>query len=774
MNLLNAPRDVRPARACPSNLVTRGLIVLALVLAVFAAPRDATAQTYRFNSVAIEGNQRVDPGTVLTYAGISRGETVTAGQLNDAYQRILDSGLFETVQMVPQGNRLLIKVNEYPTISRISFEGNRKIKDDDLEGIVESRSRQVFSPSRAERDAAEISKAYVQNGRVAARVTPKIIRRSENRVDLVFEIFEGRGIEIERVSFVGNKAYSDRRLRRVVESKQAGLLRALIARDTFVEDRLAFDQQVLTDFYQSRGYVDFRVTGTNAEMARERDGYFVTFNIQEGQQFRFGTISVTSDIPTVNADAYRDVLRLKPGVVYSPSLVEEAIARMERLGIRHGVDFLRVEPRITRNDRDLTLDIEFALVRGPRVFVERIDIEGNTTTLDRVIRRQINTVEGDPFNPREIREAAERIRALGYFKEADVNAREGSRPDQVVVDVEVEETTTGSLTFGGSFSSDSGLGLSIGLRERNFLGRGQTLGASLSVSGDEANYSIDFIEPAFLGRNVAFSFSSSYIETSNDNSLFDTTYANFRPGLTFPVAERSRITLYYSATYSDQGAYVGASPTLAAESALGGLWSSAIGYRFVYDSRDVGLNPNAGVMIDTGVEVAGLGGDQEYVKSTMRVVGETRVFNEEVTLRGILEAGAIDFSSTPTSRAADRFTHKVIRGFEPNGMGPTQSGEHLGGNLYAALKFEAEFPLGLPEEFGVTGGAFYDIGSIWNVDTIGPPLPTSTSFRPRHVVGLSLFWESPFGPIRMDFSKALEKEPFDIERNFDFSVRTDF
>lgn len=774
MNLLKAPRDVQSARSCTTTFVARGLIVLALVLAVFAAPRDASAQTYRFNSVAIEGNQRVDPATVLTYAGISRGETVTAGQLNDAYQRVLDSGLFETVQMVPQGGRLLIKVTEYPTINQISFEGNRKIKDDDLEGIVESRSRQVFSPSRAERDAAEISNAYVQNGRVAARVTPKVIRRSENRVDLVFEIFEGRGIEIERVSFVGNKAYSDRRLRRVVESKQAGLLRALIARDTFVEDRLAFDQQVLTDFYQSRGYVDFRVTGTNAELARERDGYFVTFNIQEGQQFRFGDITVTSDIPTVNADTYRDVLRIKSGVVYSPSLVEEAIARMERLGIRHGVDFLRVEPRITRNDRDLTLDIEFALVRGPRVFVERIDIDGNTTTLDRVIRRQFDTVEGDPFNPREIREAAERIRALGYFKDADVNAREGSRPDQVVVDVDVEETTTGSLTFGGSFSSDAGLGVSIGLRERNFLGRGQTLATSLSVSGDEANYSIDFIEPAFLGRDVAFSFSSSYVETSNDNSLFDTTYANFRPGLTFPVAERSRMTLYYSATYSDQGGYLGASPTLAAESNLGGLWSSAIGYRFVYDSRDVGLNPNAGILIDTGVEVAGLGGDQEFVKSTLRLVGETRVFNEEVTLRGILEGGAIDFSGTPTSRAADRYTHKVMRGFEPNGMGPTQSGEHLGGNLFAALKFEAEFPLGLPEEFGMTGGAFYDIGSIWNVDTIGPPLPVSTSFKPRHVVGLTLFWESPFGPIRMDFSKALEKEPFDIERNFDFSVRTDF
>ena len=570
MNVLNAWRDVRQARFSLKSFVARGLIVFAILLASFAAPEDASAQTYRFTSVSIEGNQRIEPGTILTYAGISRGQTVSAGQLNDAYQRIVDSGLFETVEIEPRGSQLVIRVREYPTINKIAFEGNRKIKDDNLTSIVQSKSRQVFSPSQAERDAANISQAYVENGRVAARVTPKIIRRSDNRVDLVFEIFEGKGIEIQRVSFVGNKVYSDRRLRRVVGSKQAGLLRAIVNRDTFVEGRLQFDEQVLTDFYQSRGYVDFRVTGTNAELARERDGYFVTFNIQEGQQFRFGRITTTSELPEANSAEFQNVLKIKPGVVYSPTLVENSIARMERLAIKKGIDFLRVEPNITRNDRALTLDVEFRLVRGPRVFVERIDIEGNTTTLDRVIRRQFDTVEGDPFNPREIRETAERIRALGYSSDAEVNAREGSRPDQVVVDVDVEETTTGSLTFGGSYSTDAGLGISVGFRERNFLGRGQTLAANVSLSGDRSNYSINFIEPAFLGRDVAFSFSSAYVETDSDNSLYDTTYANFRPGITFPLAERSRMTLYYSAAYSDLGNYTGASPTLAAEAALGG------------------------------------------------------------------------------------------------------------------------------------------------------------------------------------------------------------
>ena len=407
------------------------LQILAFALLSFgflASPQAADAQTYRFDSVSVEGNRRVEPGTILTYAGIERGQTVSAGELNAAYQRILDSGLFESVSVEPAGNRLRITVSEYPTINKIAFEGNNRLKDDELRGFIESSPRQVFNPDKAERDAATLSEAYVQNGRIAARVNPRIIRRSENRVDLVFEIFEGKKIEVQRIGFVGNRAYSDRRLRRVVQSKQAGLLRALIEKDTFVEDRIAFDRQVLTDFYQSRGYVDFRITGVNAELTREKDAYFITFNIQEGQQFSFGDLTTISEVDGVEPAAYQDTLKIRPGVTYSPTLIENSIARMERLAIKEGRDFLRVEPRITRNERALTLDMEFALVRGPRVFIERIDIKGNTTTLDRVIRRQFDTVEGDPFNPREIRAAAERIRALNYFETADVNAREGIAP----------------------------------------------------------------------------------------------------------------------------------------------------------------------------------------------------------------------------------------------------------------------------------------------------------------------------------------------------------
>nr|WP_235862152.1 outer membrane protein assembly factor BamA [Roseovarius litorisediminis] len=735
----------------------------------------AEAQNYRFSTVAIEGNQRVEPGTIINYAGIAQGETISAAQLNDAYQRILGSGLFESVSIEPQGSRLLIKVTEYPTINKIAFEGNRKLKDEDLEGFIESRVRQVFSPTKAERDAGVLAEAYSQNGRVSARVTPKVIRRSDNRVDLVFEIFEGKKIEVQRIGFVGNRAYSDRRLRRVIGSKQAGLLRALIERDTFVEDRIQFDRQVLSDFYQSRGYVDFRVTGTNAELARERDAYFVTFNVQEGQQFRFGEITTVSEISEADADEYHKALKIRPGVVYSPTLVENSISRMERLAIKNGVDFLRVEPRITRNDRELTLDVEFALVRGQRIFIERIDIEGNTTTLDRVIRRQFDVVEGDPFNPRQIREAAERIRALRYFNTADVDAREGSRPDQVVVDVNVEETTTGSVSIGASFSSSNGLGIQLGFSERNFLGRGQSLTASVLAGADRANYNIDFVEPAFLGRNVAFGLRFALLETDSDNNLFDTTTAIFRPSLTFPVSENGRLGFFYNASYQDMTNYTGLSGIIAAETAQGDLWTSGVGYEYTFDTRRTGLNPNAGILLAFGQEFAGLGGDNDFIKTSARLIGQTKVLNEEVTLRASLEGGFLNFQGGQNSRTIDRFTEQVIRGFEPNGIGPTEGTEHLGGNYFAALKLEAEFPLGLPDEYGITGGAFYDVGSIWGVNTRNATgVISSKNFKDRHVIGLSVFWQSPFGPLRMNFSTALKSEPGDLEQNFDLTVKTEF
>ena len=390
---LSSNRFKTTGRGAKGLLTSSGLaFFLAISGVTVTAPQVVVAQSYAFQRIEIEGTQRIEAATILSYLGIAQGETVSAAQLNDGYQRLVGSGLFEDVQILPRGNTLVVKVREYPTINVVSVEGNRKVKDDIFSPLLKSQPRQVYNPANAELDVQTITEVYQAQGRLAAQVTPKIIRRSNNRVDLVFEVVEGKNVEVERLSFVGNRQFSDSRLRRVLETKQAGILRALIRADTYAPERIEFDKQVLRDFYLSRGFVDFKTTGVTSEFSRERDAFFITFSVQEGQQFRFGNITTSSEVTGVDAADYQAVHKLRSGVVYSPALMDNAIARMERLAIRNGQDFVRVEPRVTRNERARTLDIDLVLVRGPRIIVERIDIEGNATTLDRVVRNQFRVV----------------------------------------------------------------------------------------------------------------------------------------------------------------------------------------------------------------------------------------------------------------------------------------------------------------------------------------------------------------------------------------------
>ena len=764
------------------NTARQKLIAISLFVSMvfLLLPNIVSAQSFALRSVTIEGNNRIEDSAIIGYAGIAPGQTLTGGDLNAAFQNILASGLFESVDLEPRGNNLLISVVEYPTINVINFEGNRRLKDDALSQAIQSQSRRVFNPSVAESDAVAIAEAYAQQGRIAARVTPRIIRRSDNRVDLVFEIFEGALAEIERLGFVGNRQFSDRRLRRVLATKQAGILRRFFRSDTLIEDRIEFDKQVMRDFYQSRGYVDFRVTGVNAELAGERDGYFITFNVEEGQQFTFGEITTVSNIADADAEEYQNALKIRTGVVYSPSLVESSIARMERLANKQGLDFVRIEPRITRNDRDLSLNVEFVVDRGQRIFIERIDIEGNTTTLDRVVRQQFNVVEGDPFNPREIRESAERIRALGFFANSEVNAREGSRPDQVIVDVDVEEQNTGSLSFGGTYSTDNGFGLVAGFRERNFLGRGQTLSVDVSTSPDVNNYQLSFTEPRFLGRNVALGFNLAYQDQSPQGSRFTNTIGSFQPFLGFQLGEQSTMQLRYS--YESVQMNVAAASAVAgsvidAEAARGTQQSSSIGYTYQYDSRVGGLNPDAGVLFEFGQDF-GLGGDIEFIRTTAKAVAQRKILQGEVTLRATVEGGMIHAPNNDT-RIHNRFAlnSSQFRGFEPLGIGPRdQTGtanDGLGGKYFAVARFDAEFPIGLPEEYGISGGVFYDIGSLWDTDGSLTNV-VGNDFSLRQTIGVSLFWDTPIGPLRFNFSRALQKEAFDQEQNFNLTIRTEF
>ncbi len=757
-----------------SGLVTASALALSIGLAGFAIAQDIALE-----NIVIDGNIRIEEATILAYAGITPGGTITAGQANDALRRLQDTGLFETVDLRVDGGTIFIDLQEYPTINQISIEGNDLLDDDALAALLTSQPRRVYSPSIAEADAQAIVDAYRQTGRLSATVTPQIIRRSDNRVDLAFEITEGRVVETESITFVGNRAFSDRRLRRVLQSTQAGFFRAIISRDTFVADRLAFDQQLLTDFYRDRGYVDFEVQSVTSELARARDGFFVTFNVVEGQSFSFGTVTATSDLPEVDVAEFQDAIDLRDGVTFSPRLVDRTITRLENLATEKSLRFIRVEPRITRNDEDLTLDVEFAIVRGPRVFVERIDIEGNATTLDRVVRRQFDLVEGDPFDPREIRQAAERIRALQFFENVDVNSRTGTSNDQVIVDVDLEEAPTGTLGFSVNYSSDVGTGLAVQFNERNWRGRGQTVGVSFDTTSGSRSLAFNFIEPAYLRRDLELSLSVFSNSTDQQNASYNTSEIGVSGALEFPISEYGRLRPSLRIAQEELTNVPAASSEILKREA-GSFDASAIGLGYIYDTRGVGLDPTSGVLFRANAELGGLGEDQ-YVRTTALVQGETTALREEVSLRAAFEIGSLNMLDG-NSRVTDRFFlgSRQMRGFDAGGIGPRDlnSGNRdaLGANQFAVARFEAGFPLGLPAEYGLSGGVFYDIGTLWGLDDVvgtGGNLVDDDSYV-RSTVGFSIFWETQIGPLRFNFSRPVANESYDRTRSFDLAVEARF
>lgn len=775
MRKTTASRAVARSLTRERFLLRTWMISLAFLVISAALASSALAQSFRFSNILIEGNNRVEYGMILARAGLKQGEGYDAAELNDAYQNIVATGLFETIDFKPSGGTLKITVVERPTINRISFEGNNRINNSEIDALVQSEQGRVFNPLQVEKDVAAITDAYRSKGRVAASITPKIIKLSDNRVNLVFEIAEGGIVEIERLSFVGNRDFSDQRLRRVLETKQAGFFRFLIAKDTYVADRIDFDKQVLTDFYRSRGYVDFRVLDVEPELTRNRNAYFLTFTVEEGQAYKFGKISVRSEYPGVDADEYAKQLRLSAGDVYSPTSIDNEIARLEIQATKDEYDFLRVEPVISRNPETLSLDLEFVLKRGERIFIERIDIEGNTATLDRVLRRQFDAVEGDPFNVREIREAANRIRALGFFSRSDVTARAGSSSDKMIIDVDVTERATGSVTFGGNYNTATGISAVAYYSETNFLGRGQGLEFAYSRGESNNRLSFDFSEPAFQGNDVRLGLSAGYSDTDNENALYDTRIASFSPSLGFSVGDETRLNLRYRLASEDLTDVTSSSAILLAEE--GRKTTSALGYTLTYDNRRSGLNPDAGVVFRVSQDYAGLGGDNNYLKTSALASAQTTVVDDAITLKATLEGGLLSYFSG-NSRVTDRYFlgTQYIRGFAPNGIGPRDENtdDALGGNRFAVARFEAEFPIGLPEEYGISGGIFYDAGSLWDVGAPDVSGVTSNDFELRQVVGASIFWNTPIGPLRFNWSEIVAKQDQDRDQSFELTISTEF
>ena len=741
------------------------------------------AQPFELNSITIEGNERISNSAVTNYSKLQAGDFVSDQDLNEAYNNLVKTKLFRSVKFKIRDKTLIIEVEEYPTVNIISFEGNRKFTDQRLSKILTIKPRFVFSPESLENDLKALEETYRNSGRISARIQTKVVNLSDNRVNVIFEIYEGNTVEVERISFVGNRAFSDRRLRRVLESKQAGILRKLILRDTLISDRISLDKQLLSDFYRSRGYADFEIFDVNAELSEEKDAFFISYNIKEGPKFRIGKVKISSAVKGLKFSAFKKFITLEEGEEYTPVSVQSSVNRLEENIRLQGYDFLRVKPIISRDIANSILNVEFVVEQGERVFVKRIDISGNTATLDRVVRRQFFLAEGDPFNPNEISAAAERIRALGLFSDSSVNVIAGSSPSEVILDVEVVEQPTGTLSFGAGYSSSSGFGGLIEYQERNFLGRGQDLSFSIKTGKDDQLYQLSFFEPMFLRNDLGLGVNFSLKDTKKQNAAYDTQNIMFQPYLVYPLGIKSKIKIDYAIDQTDLSNPFGVGSIITEEVNEGKVTSSRIGYVFSYDTRLYKIGPKNGVLFNLGQEFIGLGGDKTGLKTTLKAAAQKETLKEEVKLTAIFEAGLLTYTRGK-SRVVDRFflgSHKM-RGFEPGGLGPREclnrqcgnnNNDTLGGENFAVLRFEAEFPLGLPEEYGFSGGVFYDVGNLWSLsNSNGDVLYEKGSWR--HAIGTSIFWDTPIGPLRFNFSEVLKKETFDRSESFDLTISTRF
>ena len=760
--------------------------LLSIFFIVFCLSSSAQSKDYKISNVEIKGNLRIEASTIESLLGLTDNVDLSAAKLNDSIQEIRDSGLFESVSAEVSNGSLLIAVVENPTVNAVVFEGNSRFDDDLLRPLVQTLTRRVYSVSQVRDDANAIAAAYADQGRISASVEPRIIRRADNRVDVIFEIIEGGIVEIERISFIGNRTFSDRRLRRVIGTKQAGLLRMLVTRDTFVEDRVEFDKQLLKDFYLERGYVDFKILSVNSELSKTRGSFFLTFKVQEGQQFKFGQIGITTLLPNVKSLDFETAVKISQGKVYSAKSIENTVTRMERRALELGLDFIRITPRLSRNENALSLDVSLEISRGPKIFVERINIKGNTTTLDRVIRRQFEVVEGDPFNPRQIRITAERIRRLKFFGSANVTTRKGSAPNKIVIDVVVTEKPTGSLSFGANYNSADGAGVIGNFKEANFLGRGQAVGVNLSTTSGTKNLGISLTEPALLSRDLSLNVGAEHRSTVSNNALYDTDAYQVSAQLTFPISDNGRLgTKVFNESELIKNV-VTESTIIKNDAARPRRTNYGLGYVYSVDNRRTGLNPKAGTFLSFSQDLA-LAGDDNFVRSNLRMGAETYVRNDDVRLTAILESGALAFEGNKSSRITDRFfmSSRSFRGFAPGGLGPRQKGtgsssipynDALGGDYYAVARFETQFPLGLPEEYGIDFGAFFDVGSVWGLD---PSLSGATgvlydSFKTRAVLGVTMFWSTAIGPLRFNWTDAVNKEQYDVEQTFDLTISTSF
>ncbi|MBX6367510.1 MAG: outer membrane protein assembly factor BamA [Rhodospirillales bacterium] len=725
--------------------------------------------------VQIEGTQRIEPETVRSYLAIQPGDPYDPERVDRSLKTLFATGLFADVTLRREGDALIVRVVENPIINRIAFEGNNKLDDETLQQEIQLRPRVVYTRTKVQSDVKRILDLYRRNARFAATVDPKVIPLEQNRVDLVFEIDEGPTTGIKGITFVGNTHFTDGQLREVIQTTESRWWRFLTTDDSYDPDRITYDRELLRRFYLSEGYAEFRVLSAVAELAPERDGFYVTYTLEEGERYKFGKIEIATQLKNLSAEELRPYLAMTEGDWYNADLVEKSINQITDAVGNRGFAFVDVRPRPTLDRENHVVDLVFDVDEGPRVYVERIDIVGNLRTLDKVIRREFRLVEGDAFNTSRLRRSQQRIRNLGFFKKVDVHNEQGSAPDKTVITVEVEEQSTGELSLGAGFSTTEGPLADISIRERNLLGRGQDLRAAFLISGRTQQLDLSFTEPYFLDRNVAAGFDLFRIERDNqDRSSFDQFSVGGAIRFGFQMTENLRETVRYTLR-TDEITNVDSDASRFIRDQEGTRTTSAIGHTLFYDRRDNRIDPTEGYFASLSNDLAGLGGDARYIRTRVSSGYYYPVKAPDWVLSVTGEVGHIQGLGKDVA-IQDRFFigGDTLRGFETGGIGPRdiETGDALGGNTFAVGTVSLQFPLGLPQELGVAGRVFTDFGTLFNIDQSGSEIVDKSSLRAS--IGTGVSWKSPFGPIRVDFAVPVVKESFDEKELFRVSFGTRF
>ena len=748
--------------------LTMSFALLGIMLPPVAAQEE---QIGVIQSIKVLGNQRIERSTIMSYIPVAKGSIFDPVLIDRSLKDLFATGLFSDVNIAREGQILIITVSENPIINRIVFEGNKRIKDSTLEAELSLRPRVVYTRTKIQKDLTRLLQVYRSSGRFSARIEPRIIELKQNRVDLVYEIVEGDQTGIQRILFVGNKNFSNRELREIIRTKQTRWWRFLSTDDTYDPDRINFDGELLRRFYLNNGFADFQVKTSISELTYDQSSFFVTFILDEGRRYKIGDVSINTSLEEVEILPLRRLVETKKGDWYNFDAVESSIQELTKEIGGQGHAFVEVLPRVERNRAAGTISIAYDVGEGQRVYVERVEITGNVRTLDRVIRRNVRIAEGDAFNAAKIRRSKQLIEELGFFKNVDIQHASGSAPDRSELQIHVQEQSTGELTFGAGVSSDSGLIGSAGIREKNLLGRGQSLNFQFQISGLDQNIEASFDEPYFLNREVSAGFDVYKTKREFRESSFDRDLIGFGVRASYPLGE----FLYQQVRYGLKNEEIIPSDLAsrvvienAGESVL-----STVGQSIYYKVLDNKLSPKDGYFVGLVSDLAGLGGDRKWLRNKIEVGVYQKLWNDDWVGSLTGEIGFISGFSGERISISDRFFlgGQNFRGFKSGGVGPRDlnTDNTVGGNLLYQSTAQVSVPLGLPRELGLSGRVFTTFGSLTEVDEPSSAVLQDTGSL-RASIGIGLAWDSPFGPIRLNYARPVLSETFDETEYISFGI----